>query len=412
MPRISGILIVCLVALAAARPAAAQEPRAVPYGAVYDEGFVFFELENHQESVDGRPTDRGWSLDATARLVGEQVPNRSAFRFRMKQGGRELGDTRCELQGRGGQRYVRNCRDRNQRIQANGLVSIEVYFIDGDTDAETLIATHSIEVLQVTRVRGNGEPDAMQHYINQNGEVFRTILNLVPMREYGYGYPVTATRVNGSANTVELYIVTAASKSNRPDQPSEPMTSSGSRLRCRVDGAPVRFEHDQVTANDYRHATVVHTHGRGGRDERDIASYRFIRYRLPLQWGEHRIGENPAIDDHPGRWECEILLNGDLVRGFAFTVQSDGSVAPHPEEDAGLTLGFGARLCETRIADSEVFETRVDPAAIRRLGVAYGHIPSTPAARAEIDALPTLGTPVLPQPRATRGRDRGARRGR
>ncbi len=182
------------------------------------------------------------------------------------------------------------------------------------------------------------------------------------------------------------------------------------QLRCEVGGARVPIPSAQVSASADNVEIATHTHGQGTREETIVANYRWLHFVLPLEWGDDRLGNRGVLEDHPGRWSCVIRHSGEPMRSFEFTVNADGSIAPHAEEAAGFTLGFGAHLVDMRVPNTQTYETRVDPATVRRLGIGYGHLLETEAGRANIEALPTLGDATLPQPRAARGSR--ARRGR
>src|SRR5690606_11491745 len=109
------------------------------------------------------------------------------FKFVVKKGKKKVGETVCEVSldnqdpkfAKGPRAfYVVGCRDRDQRIRETGPLTVEAYFIDDDTDTETLLGTHDLVVRSVKRVRGNGEPDAPQHYVDRHSEALSTFLVL------------------------------------------------------------------------------------------------------------------------------------------------------------------------------------------------------------------------------------------
>src|SRR5690606_21941944 len=110
----------------------------------------------------GKPRDEGWTLKADYRVFGASS-NRSAFKFVVKKGKKKVGETVCEVSldnqdpkfAKGPKAfYVVGCRDRDQRIRETGPLTVEAYFIDDDTDTETLLGTHDLVVRSVKRVRG------------------------------------------------------------------------------------------------------------------------------------------------------------------------------------------------------------------------------------------------------------------
>lgn len=381
-------------------------------GVTYDDGYVTFSLDNYDDTVDGVRVDQGWGLSATARVVGD-IPRRSAFIFKISQGDTELGQVRCTLESELHNvvtpwHGVSDCEDRDQRITVAGEVNVSVVLVNGDTDEETVVASHRLQILQATRVRSSGQPNSTRHYINHNGEVLRGIISRIPERVSGY----IGGRRSGSSNRVGLHIMAAPSEYNRLGESSLSMSDPRElSLRCSVDGTRLPIERDQVAGGMSTIENVNHVFGEARREDQIVMHYRRISYILPIEWGSRRLGRMPALEEHPGRWECMIRNAGQVVRTIAFTVNPDGTFAPHAEEAAGFTLTQDAHLVDVTVPDSEVFETRVDPDSVRRMGIGYGHVLTSAPSLANIEALPTLGDAFLPQPAPARASRRG-RRGR
>jgi hypothetical protein len=379
----------------------------MPHGAVYDDGFVWFELESFTGNVKGKRVAEGWAPKVHARLFGADIPKRSALKFVYKAGRKKIGEIRCELsfmtdgytEKSKPQWHVHRCQDRKQRIKKKGKISVDVLFIDGDDDKETKIHSHAFEVTTLSRVRGNGEKDAPVYYINRNAEVAASLIYQLPRSEYGYLSKAASGRglSRFDFNTVEIYINSAPSQWNGDQEKTHPkLTASGAFFRCTVDGEKLKLDTDEVKIKEFRHVYEIMTWGRGRRSERDQVSYRQYRLLTPFTWGETKREWRQGwlkLKDHPGKWACDLKNNGELIRSFTWTVDAAGMILPHPEESQGLSLA-GAHFVETVIPKKTTRETRVDKKAPTKNGIFYGYKPKSAEIKKMIKALPKVGSPL------------------
>jgi hypothetical protein len=404
MPRNAAFTALAALALTLTSVTIAQPPE----GHVVDDAFTFYTLENNQKSVNGKPKDEGWSLVADFRVFGE-TSQRSAFRFVVKKGQKKLGETTCEVATEDQFRkmaegpasfYVIGCRDRNQRIQATGDLTVEVYFIDDATDRATKLRTHTIAVGSAGRVRGNGQPDAPHHYVDRSGETLGSVLHLQHNRSTHYwGQLHRQLGPVQGLNQVTLAINAAPDEDHRS---IDPLT----HLRCKVNGERIEMPHDQVVGREARSVYVVATWGKGQRDQRDPVQYRQFVLTLPLSFGssvaeqthdryfplEEKNPRYAYLDDHPGEWECEWRKDRDVLRVFRFVVGEDGKLVPHAEQAAGLTLGPNAFFVETEIPrGGSGYDTRVDGAAVSKRAF-HGRGLASGEARALAKKLPKVGS--------------------
>ncbi len=399
----------------------------VPQGMTFDDGFTFFEIEDHQEAQNGNPVDAGWALNGHFRVFGH-TSQHSAFKMAIKQGRQVLGETVCEVhldnqypQSAQGPEafYTRNCLDRAQRIKKTGDITVELSLVDDDTDQTSLLRTFALHVLTATRVRGTGQPDAPLHYVDRNGEVLDTVLHLQPNRSNPYYEPVadrTLEKYDGR-NAVTVTV------NAHPDRDHWSI-SSETHLRCSVNGQRIPIAHDQVTGTEVRKVYVVHSHGRGRREQGETEDVGFRQYvlTLPLTFDSSvvvqthqrwfplppdRVGEGAAavINRHPGRWECEWRdAQRHVLRTWRWTVGDDGRIVPHPEQRAGLSLGPNAYFVQTVIpAGGSGYDVRLDRASVQHHAW-YGLGWRTAEGRALADGVPNVGHPAPPQPRGGSGR--------
>ncbi|MBX3246776.1 MAG: hypothetical protein KF901_06325 [Myxococcales bacterium] len=389
----------------------------LPEGAVVDDAFTFFDLENFDEAVNGQPIHRGWALSSSFRVFGI-APPRSSFKFVIKQGNRTLGETICEI-GRFNEHrnhangpatfFVRDCKDRNQRVDADGAITVEVHFINDATDQVTHVRTHTIQVRTTSTVRGNGEPGAALRYVDRNSEVLLSMMHLQNQEAAPYFGDRNNTRSlsgYGNYNGVTLLVNYHS---------YERSSTSRTRLRCSVDGRRIELPQDDVSGTETRRVAVTHTFGRGGQDERQHIYYRQVVLQLPLGFDSsiveqtHDRWRTPSerdhrrayLNDHPGRWECEWRDGQTVLRTFRWTVGADGKVQPHPEQAAGLSLGVNAFLVET-VVPSNGIDTRLHRDSVVNQAF-HGLGWRSSEGRAMAQQVPNVGDAVLPNLRAGRG---------
>lgn len=77
-----------------------------------------------------------------------------------------------------------------------------------------------------------------------------------------------------------------------------------------------------------------------------------------------------AIEDFPGNWVCQLRKEGKVEREFHFTVNKDGTVPLHPEQQGadGLYLGANTYLISTYFPKPNDVDLSFQPAAIKKQG--------------------------------------------
>ena len=399
------------LALLAPGAALAQAP-----GLSVDEGYSFYDLENHEQSVDGTPKTF-WSLKGSLRVSGVTA-DRSVLRMVIKKGASVLGDVRCETRSRYNRVDLRttphlfadNCQDRKQRFAENGEHVVEWHLINGDTDADSLLATHKIMVRTAPNTDvGSMKPWYPHHFIDRHGELLSTVLF---HRQAGWDdyLPFPASRPGSSSVDITL--------SASPEWAAAQVTRS-TFLRCSVDGnrvdlkTPYDFGNlrgnrtDEVRVHEgpatYAMSVLPNPAGNNPRVVQDHFVFRRYYLRLPLSFGAAR-SENTAtpMGNHPGRWECEWRNDeGRTLRVFRWTVGPDGRAQPHAEQlQGGLSLAPDAVAIETTIPPGNPLDFRIDSAAIAARAW-NGRGLRSDAGRALTRGISTLGVAIpLPQPAA------------
>lgn len=388
---------VCLL-LGSLSPAAAE----LPPGLTYDDGYAWFEVKTVRDSKDGKPFAKGFTLISSLRAFGE-APDHSAFKAVLKQGGKTLATYRDEpsayhfklpaFNDMPSQLWVPSLRDDKQIVTGEGAFELQVYLVRGDDNSENLLRTHALDIRKVTRVRGNGEADSPEYYVNRHGEAAVGIIYQRPASQDPY---IGAGRnMHYDKNVVEVIFGTSPDK----DHYNLPR----GYLRCTIDGQPLDLSglqyNDKDTINSLltplRYYQVVHT---AAGNVKEIVDFRQYMVVLPLTWGKAddkgRDPRKPSLSDHPGKWEVQYVADGAAIRTWRFTVGADGNLAAHPEEGQGLGLGLGpAHLVEMAIPPGgAAVDARLVPAQAK-VGGCYGHAWKSPEAIAAAAAIPAKGTP-------------------
>lgn len=394
-------LILSICTVVAVLVGSASTVRAdLPTGLQYDDGFAFFDLVTRGEWNNNVATAY-WYPSAMVRIVGTTVPNGSAMRFVLKAGSRSLGEMTCPLRaGRhnsgGGQtdRFeIFNCQGSTLRLTETGAITIEARYIDDSTDAEHLARTHTIDVRRTSRVRGSGQADMPEYFVNHHAETAAMLIEQIPpqhrsLYEAGDG---GTTHVS----TVKMYVALS---------PNDARLDNAT-LRCSVNGERIEMTHDTFQgANNMQIRSATQTTLEGSRTVPDYMHFKRLALTLPLVF-------QPLADDtrgyanlsaHPGAWECSFRTpDRHVTRTFRFTVGADGLIAPHPEENAGLSLAPLVHLLDTDIPADSPVDGRTDVASTRA-GAFYGRAWGTAEGRAMGARVPQIGEGFPQSARATR----------
>lgn len=369
----------------------------------YLPAYTWFEATNNVTPINGNPTNQGWTLSAAAQVRGA-VPNQSAFKFVLRQGRNTLGTLRCV-----GRRNVTtgdtsnttnilmtvsNCGNLAehsasgpQRLTAMGDVSVDVFFVDGQTDRETQLSTHTINIRVATRIRGNRQADAGLYYVNQNAESAVAILQqgdaddprLRPLPE-----GQLSTFANGAGG--RIWIEFRASRAEGTVGLHGPQS-----FRCRVNGAVLDLANRTANIRSLIETTVTHTRASTtANPTREPMLYGRYLAEFALTFGPRLNTDMFDISTRPGSWECDLRVGDETIRTFRFVVGDRGVVQPHPEQSAGLYLEPGQALVDSVIPANTAWDARTEPSA-SRAGAFYGRPWSSPQARAAAAAIPAVG---------------------
>jgi hypothetical protein len=372
---------------------------------VLDDGFTWFEAINGETlGPNNIPVSTGWYLKIYLRVLGE-YPNRSAFKVVVSKAGKPIGTTRCETDiyiNRNGaldESFMNtgDCWRKETATKETGIFDVQVFTVNGDTDAEKLVRTYKIDVRTVNRVRSGQEAGLAppQYYINRHGEAPASFMVLRP-REYG-GYFDWRTPERLGANHVEFYFNLSPSDVGK-NLPHGYMRCSCNGKRLSMPG-PVGFS-DQALSNRLNFYTVIYQDRlapqyQRGTEYRDEIGFHRVRVLAPLTWGEkrNRWETRLALEDYPGNWECQLMNNGEVWRTWRFVVGADGKPQMHPEQKGHINLNYNSYLVEMEIpAGGSALDKRLAPEAAK-LGAFYGLGWKTPEGQAMAAKLPKKGNP-------------------
>ena len=108
--------------------------------------------------------------------------------------------------------------------------------------------------------------------------------------------------------------------------------------------------------------------------QRIVNKYNFylMKFFTRLYWGpknDNRSDGWVALIDHPGKWVVKVYLEGQMFREWRFTVNSQGMIEKHPEQDqsnpGALKFDPFKVFVNTYYPNPEDFDEQFDPAAIK-----------------------------------------------
>ncbi|TWT44133.1 hypothetical protein RAS1_05410 [Phycisphaerae bacterium RAS1] len=380
----------------------------LPDGLTFDDGFTWFECKN-QRSVENNVAIGRWTLVSSLRIWGK-VPDRSGWKVVIKKEGKALAEYITDgfpLKLAGGPPQglviVGFWKDK-PLLDADGLLDVEVYYIDGGNDKEHLARTCKLDVRRAERVRGgpgSREADAADFYVNRHSEVLSSILYF-----RGPEFP-SYTQIDGltyySDRMVELLL-------NYSENANFAGPKLG-RVRIEVDGKEVEMKvpnnekpQDEMGFGELGGKYNVEYSDRnaekyfkGGPAYQERIGFCRRVMMLPLHWGPKP--EKPLLpskvytNDHPGEWKVTYLIERKPVRIWRFKIGPDGLPLPHPEQAKGLSLALNAVLADTEIpSEGGEFDGRLSAEFVKQ-GAFFGRPWATDEMKKAAEKTPTKGAP-------------------
>jgi hypothetical protein len=387
---------------------------------IVDEGYAFYDVEwSGVSATSGTSEPKSeWYLKASFRVWGT-FAERSVLRYVLKQGGKVLGDVRCETRSRHEPHkknpldrphlFTDGCHDRKLTSQTAGEIQIEWHLIDGATDADKLLDTDTVVVRSAPRYDVGSDLRAWYPamYVDRNAELLSTVLYHRGDMVYPYLGSSGQTPARGDGIDIVVHAAPAWGGDKDPTKQSH--------VRCKVEGTAIdlrtAYTHGSThgtTTDEVRASAIRATLGEAEtpnpdgnpRILKDSILFRTFYLQLPLTFSGGNSPRHSAtpLSRHPGKWECE-WRNGEgrTLRTFRFTV-ADGRVQPHPEQtDKGLSLAPDAVFVETIVPKDDPLDVRTHPSVLAT-GAFAGRGLKSAAALDLARAVPAVGNPLPPKP--------------
>ncbi|MBX3265176.1 MAG: hypothetical protein KF831_00550 [Acidobacteria bacterium] len=392
---------------------------------VMDDAFTFFDAEHKTNFASSslKDQDLGWYMKSHLRLMGT-FPERSAFRIAVVKNGKQLFSIRCEgtIKTKAKDDRIRSnvirqqysldyddymqtnlqCFNKDETTKETGVMNVEVYFINGDTDEEKLVRTYKIDVRRATKVRGNAlkpEQDVPSYYIQRHAEtaVAFAYFDFGDRNRNGYFRdPVERSNYSGKLRTLRIY--STFSPESGKYLPNKMFT------RCTVNGQRIDFtnnlDRDSVQDAKGGRSDEVGTYidrltpqYQRGNPYVDKVVFRDLVFEMPIYTGEDKSTlDEVKIEDNPGKWECNIIANGETLRTYRWTA-ANGKIVPHAEQASGnVNLFYDAAMIEMEIpAGGASFDYRLTP--MPEMGLFYGIPWKTAEGKALATRVPKKGNP-------------------
>ncbi len=362
----------------------------LPEGLVWDDPYTWFDVSEDSRYVNGATEDLGWKLQYKFRMFGD-VPENSAFRLVLSRDGKELGSLRENGNrrqiGRPGFDWDRPLLGMSADSLVNwktpivgaGLYDLAVYYIDGTSLDEHLARRYTLDVRAAPRVRGtasNSQADGPHYYLNRHGDAAWSIVHQRPGKfpEYMADYYNTGA----AGNSVTLYWNTFPRMSEKDGKTVASETWISGRLKAKVNGKRIdlgsQARLQQVTNKQVRQIWAEMSDRnaeayRTGPPNKQAIRFAMYRTDLPLTWrddDERHTTRQPsgsvtyeatpkqdfvALNDHPGEWEIEWVVNGETLRSWRFDVDETGRIQPWDETPGDITTGPHAHFVEMNIPE-------------------------------------------------------------
>lgn len=379
-------------------------PKAPARQGVVDDGFTWFEAKEVDAlGPNNIPISMGWYMTHFVKVFGE-YPNRSALKIVIARGGKTITSTRCEASrynnttGALDESFMQtaDCWRKDTATKEVGLFDVNVFTVNGDTDEEKLVRTYKIDVKSVNRVRSGQEAGLAppRYIISRHAEAPVSWMVLRP-REY-VGYLDTKSSPDRlGANHVEFYY------SLSPDEKGKELPHG--YMRCSVNGKRLSMPGpegyaDQAISYMQRSYSVIYQDRIApkylrGTEYQDEIGFRIVRLQAPLTWGERRNRDTNrlALEDNPGSWQCEWMINGEVWRTWRFTIGSNGKPPLHPEQNGNINLAYNSYLVDMEIpAGGSPLDKRLTGASP---GLFYGIPWASPEGKTMAARVPKKGNP-------------------
>jgi len=254
--------------------------------------------------------------------------------------------------------------------------------VDGQTDAETVLSTRTINVRSVIQIMGGVPPRQIPstYYVSHHNHAIDSVLywsSFTDNDSYAWSYLDT-----GLTETLVGMVFTFNSADSHSGNALGDLS-----VRCQVNGQPLTTRNSPLPATtstshyQFLHRAYLPPGSTGGTATQEWKDQQFT-LQMPFRSTDLRA--------NPGRWTCDLRSNGKTLRRWAWTVGGNGV----PEQRGGLNLGPRAILAETTVPTNPLDE-RTNPGEAQRGGF-YGRPWTNDLARTQAAAIAVIGEPFLP----------------
>jgi hypothetical protein len=293
---------------------------------------------------------------ARGRLIGG-IDRGDRLLIEWKAAGKTVSSIECNLQGSGG---AFSCTgDDAKPLDQYGALQAVFSFVDDSEDTTTPVYTMNLRVGRFWNwyVRGKKTLHYPKYQV-----VLSDLQGTATVRHVQGGYYET------EAGPLDFFMYVAAG--------NQGWSGDGETLRCSVGGK--KLVDTDASIGDTLLAETIDWRGPDA-EKHEVHFHRLRFVPSALLWGtSDKIGEDHLkkqiaagdtilLGDHPGDWSCDLRQKGKVLRTFTFTVGSDGRIAPHAEQAAGLALPPGEVMVGVSFPD-DVLDTYFDPAAVKAAG--------------------------------------------
>lgn len=378
-------------------------------GNYVDDGYTWFEaVATNDPEVKHKNVSTGWTVKSSIRLMGV-YPKRSGIKVVVSRaGGALVVTTRCDA---GSYNippnpadvsfiYIDGCWKNETTTKETGKFDVEVFAVDGLSNAETSVRKYKIEVLKIDRVNAQvgklSAPDVPHYIISRHAEAPVSFLYL--RRAGAYPYIMSGGGQRHDTNQVEIFYNLS------PDQAARPIPYG--YVRCSVDGKRLQLpdrgtQTDIAVSDPVREFEKIYTDRiaaqyKVGPEYKDDIGFRLVRLTLPVSYGGNR-SNFLNMNEHPGKWECSLMYNGATWRTWRWAIGRDGMPVKHPEQNGNINLYDNTVLIDTEIpAGGTALDKRLAPVSLTE-GFFYGQPWTSAEGKAMAARVPSKGNP-LPVP--------------
>lgn len=317
-------------------------------------------LQNQHGLVNGQPQWTGWTPILSGRIIGKSRSG-DAVIVEIAQGGKPVHTLRAGLRG-GGQWFedweIRGT-EAKDLLTASGVLTLTYKYMSAADEQTRVLCTRQVEVLRLQEVE-------------DRKPVWKWGIRYDDLP--GFSYVNHRKPDGGGWALLWIYCWLNPQHESVLRDITYGIEVNGQRLDV-PDGFAANDNREAVTTFDQEEHVWL-------KAKNDILTNKhtmcLVTFRPYLVWGPKRVpvdAKGIELIDHPGAWVLKIRVGGQLLRELHFTVDANGMILPHAEQDASkpgfMNLGPGRSFVETYFPNPVGIDQRFNPEAVRA-GTLYG----------------------------------------